>query len=59
LYVSSEPIIESSSKITFGPYNVAYPLLDKHAEECGFDTSANKWDLIFDFTESSSGEKNF
>jgi hypothetical protein len=39
LYAANDPIIESSSNLTFAPYNVAYPLLDQHAKEAGFDTS--------------------
>jgi hypothetical protein len=34
---------------------VAYPLLDEHAKTVGFDTSVNKWDLIFDFNKKDSG----
>ena len=41
--------------MTFAPYNVAYPLLDEHAKSVGFDTSVNKWDLIFDFNKKDSG----
>lgn len=61
LYVLNEPVIESSSNLKFAPYNVAYPLLDQHAAQVGFDPSklrmanqvkeVNKWDLIFDFTK--------
>ena len=39
LYAANDPIIESSSNLTFAPYNVAYPLLDEHAKAAGFDTS--------------------
>lgn len=38
----------------FAPYNVAYPLLDQHAKTVGFDVTANKWDLIFDFTKDDA-----
>ena len=55
LYALNDPIIESSSNLTFAPYNVAYPLLDEHAKTVGFDTSVNKWDLIFDFNKKDSG----
>ena len=68
LYAANDPIIESSSNLTFAPYNVAYPLLDEHAKAAGFDTSkllyrlknlgVNKWDLIFDFTKDESGQKS-
>jgi hypothetical protein len=39
LYVLNDPIIESSSNLTFAPYNLAYPLLDQHAATVGFDPS--------------------
>jgi hypothetical protein len=37
--VLNDPIIESSSNLTFAPYNLAYPLLDQHAATVGFDPS--------------------
>ena len=52
LYTPNEPVIESSDNLKFAPYNVGYPLLDKHAESIGFDVNTNKWDLIFDFTKN-------
>jgi hypothetical protein len=58
LYVLNDPIIESSSNLKFAPYNVAYPLLNEHARQVGFDPQMNKWDLIFDFTTKDSG-KNY
>lgn len=54
LYALNDPIIESSGNLTFAPYNVAYPQLDKQAETVGFDTTVNKWDLIFDFTKGET-----
>jgi len=39
LYVANDPIIESSSNLTFAPYNVAYPLLDEHVKAAGFNVS--------------------
>jgi hypothetical protein len=53
-FVANDPIIESSGNLTFAPYNVAYPLLDKQAASVGFDTTVNKWDLIFDFTKGET-----
>jgi protein XRP2 len=32
LYTPNDPIIESSSNLTFAPYNFKYPLLKQHAE---------------------------
>ena len=50
LYAANDPVIESSDNLTFGPFNVAYPLLDEQAKEAGFNTEINKWELIYDFT---------
>ena len=67
LYAQNDPVIESSSNLKFAPYNVAYPFLDQHAAQVGFDTSnqnpivthigVNKWEQIFDFTKDDSGRK--
>ena len=58
LYALNDPIIESSQNLTFAPYNVAYPGLDKQAAQVGFDTTVNKWDLIFDFNKEDN-KQNF
>ena len=54
MYTPNDPIIESSKNLKFAPYNVAYPLLDQHTATVGFDVTANKWDLIFDFTKDDA-----
>lgn len=42
----------------FWHYGIAYPLQDEHAEACGISTHENKWNLIFDFSDTnSSGQK--
>ena len=51
-------MIESSERLTFAPYNLAYPKLEEHVEAVGFDVEENKWDMIFDFTDTNeAGEK--
>lgn len=54
LFCETEPVIESSNNLTFAPYNVAYPLQDKHAEATELDVNENKWDMIFDFTDTNT-----
>jgi len=54
LYTPNDPIIESSKNLKFAPYNVGYPLLDQHVAQVNFDVTANKWDLIFDFTKDDA-----
>lgn len=42
----------------FGPYNLSYPKQDEHIQACGMKVHENKWDLIFDFTDTNAqGEK--
>lgn len=54
--------MESSSNLTFAPYNFKYPQLQPHSEAAAIigefkddegvtQTKVNKWNLIFDFTE--------
>jgi len=31
LYTPNDPIIESSSNLTFGPFNMKYPYLEEHS----------------------------
>lgn len=62
MFAGSDPIIESATHVTFAPYNLAYPLLDQHIEAAGLDPSDNKWDLVFDFTDTNEEgvkEKHF
>ena len=37
LFCETEPVIESSTNLTFDPYNVSYPLQDKHVEAADLD----------------------
>ena len=57
----NDPVIESSSNVCFAPFNIGYPGLAAHAEAAGYTGASmpNKWELIFDFTQSASGVDNF
>ena len=58
MFCETDPIIESSHGLTFAPYNLAYPFLDSQVEAWGMKIEENKWDFIFDFTDTNeSGEK--
>ena len=59
LYVGNNPCIESSGGLKIAPFNLAYPLLDKHAASAGLNIAENHWELIHDFTEKPSGESNY
>ena len=52
LYTPNDPVIESSENLIIGPYNLAYPGLEDHAAQVGFDIMVNKWNMIFDFTKA-------
>ena len=63
--------MESSTNLTFGPYNFKYPELQLHADSAFLVGSfiddegkeqikVNKWNRIFDFTKNTeTGELNF
>lgn len=66
LYTPNDPIVESSSNLTFAPYNLKYNLLKEHAVKADLigtfvdddgvtQNKVNKWNLIFDFTKSDTG----
>ena len=68
LYTPNDPIIESSSNLTFGPFNMKYPQLEEHsgtdcANVIGKFTDddgdvldkRNQWNKIFDFTTKEGG----
>jgi len=62
--------VESSTNLTFGPYNFKYPKLEEHSDsallvgeftddEGKVQTKVNHWNQIFDFTKKADGELNF
>ena len=52
LYCSSDPAIEYSSELVFGPYNFAYPLQDTHFAQAKFSPANDKWSQVFDFNKN-------
>ena len=70
LYCVNDPIVESSSALSFAPYNLQYPQLEEHAikadlvgtfkdDEGVTQKRVNKWNLVFDFTKNEDGPANF
>ena len=57
LYSQNDPVIESSSNLTFAPYNLAYPHLLEHFADANLDSDKNRWDLVFDFTGTNADGK--
>jgi len=66
LYCKTEPVIETSLNMKFGPFNGVYPghrgdLLDAElGGEDASDVNDEKWQNVFDFNDpSKTGEKNW
>jgi hypothetical protein len=52
LYCDSDPSIEYSSGLIFGPYNFSYPLQDQHFAQAKLDNNHDLWSQVFDFNKS-------
>ena len=52
LYAANDPIIEASSGLKFGPFNLGYPKLAEQAQLAELDPAVNKWELVFDFSKN-------
>jgi len=52
LYSASDPHIETSSSLKFGPYNFSYPQQDKHFRLASLNPSVNKWSTVYDHSPS-------
>lgn len=70
LFTPNEPIIESSSDLTFAPYNLKYGLLKEHTvlanlvgeftdDDGVVQKKVNKWNLVHDFTKPEDDSKNY
>lgn len=49
--VASDPTIEYSDELQFGPYNFAYPKLDEHLVQSKLHVEEDHWSQIFDFNQ--------
>ena len=54
LYAANDPVIEASSNLKFGPFNLSYPKLGEQAAAAELNPNENKWELVFDFTDTGS-----
>ena len=70
VYTPNDPIVESSSNITFAPFNMRYPFLKEHSDAANITgdfvdddgktvTKTNHWNQIFDFTKRDDGKLNY
>lgn len=60
VYCASHPSIEDSKRLTFRPFNVAYPHLSAHFASAGLDPLTNTWDTVHDYNAEDPGaEDNF
>ncbi|CAH8840033.1 unnamed protein product [Trichobilharzia szidati] len=50
LACTTEPIIESCTKFTFGPYQCSYPGLEDHFNSAGLSIFNCNWSDVYDFT---------
>ncbi|KAJ3285186.1 Protein Xrp2 [Borealophlyctis nickersoniae] len=53
LYVATQPIIESSSDVTFSCFRYAYPELDDQFIRAHLPQFTNEWSNIYDFNDST------
>lgn len=53
IYCQSDPVVEKSSNIRFGPYNFAYPLQGEHFIKAKLDIGNDHWSQIYDFDDPS------
>mmetsp|Transcript_43082 Transcript_43082/g.99191 ORF Transcript_43082/g.99191 Transcript_43082/m.99191 type:complete len:466 (-) Transcript_43082:161-1558(-) len=50
LYSKTEPIIETSEKLSFAPWSARYPGCKEHFERVKFDPQKNVWNALYDFS---------
>ncbi|KAK4469236.1 hypothetical protein MN116_006809, partial [Schistosoma mekongi] len=56
LACTTEPIIESCTKFTFGPYQCSYPGLEDHFTKAGLSIFNCNWSDVYDFTPDENTE---
>ena len=70
LFTPNDPIIESSSDLTFAPYNFKYGVLKEHVlaanlvgeftdDDGVLQKKVNKWNLVHDFTKREDDTLNY
>ena len=59
LYCKTEPAIEASTDMRFGPFNGAYPDHKKDMLVADLDPSINRWHAIYDFNDPSQNKDNW
>ena len=57
LFTTTDPAIEDSDDLEFGPYNVCYPLLDQQIIKADTDLSINYYRKVYDHTPSLDENK--
>lgn len=59
LYCKTEPIIETSTEMTFASFNGAYPGHYKAMLDADLDPCINQWHKVYDFNDPSKSQKNW
>lgn len=56
-YSASDPVIEASKEIYFGPYNAFFPNLTELFKKANFVEGENKFNNIYDFSQAKSNSE--
>lgn len=59
LYCKTEPIIESSEGMKFGPFNGAYPGHEQTMKDANLPPSHNVWHAVYDFSDELKTGRNW
>ena len=59
LYCKTEPIIESSEGMKFGPFNGAYPGHEKAMRDANLTPNHNVWHAVYDFSDDLKTNRNW
>lgn len=54
IHSATQPIIEASTSMKFGTFQLSYIVLPDHLREAGLNLSINSWTEVYDFTPVQS-----
>lgn len=54
VHCETQPVIEASSAISFGSYQLQYALLDEHLKCANLNNKRKNWKVVYDFTPLQS-----
>lgn len=59
LHSKTEPAIETSTGMKFGPFNGTYPGHENDMLAADLDSGVNKWDAVYDFSDPNETHENW